>query len=198
MASASASAHPHVWVTAHTTVLFDHGMIAGLEQAWSFDELYTAMAIEGLDTNNDGAYDRQELADLAQTNIDGMQDVGYFMVAKLGEMNLKFRPPIDYWCEYKDGVLTLIFTLPLEQLNAAKADTFSFAIYDPSFFLAFSSAKADPIRLETGAPPACKATTALPEKVAAEIQRLGEAFPLGGPTFGLSVAATGSVQCAKF
>jgi ABC-type uncharacterized transport system substrate-binding protein len=195
--AAPASAHPHVWATAETTVLYEHGAVSGLQHTWTFDEFYTAMAIEGLDTNNDGIYDRQELAELAQTNIEGMQDLGYFTVAKLGDSGLKFKPPIDYWLEYKDGILTLHFTLPLEQPVTADANAFSFAIFDPSFFIAFTPAKTDPVKLGAGAPPECKATTALPEKDAAEIQRLGEAFPLGGPTFGMSVAATGSVQCPK-
>ena len=36
--------------------------------------------------------------------------------------SLKFKAPVDYWCEYKDGILTLHFTLPLEQPVAAGAD----------------------------------------------------------------------------
>ena len=62
-----ADAHPHVWVSVKTTVLFKGDAIVGLQQHWTFDEFYAAMAIEGLDKNNDGVYDRQELAPLAQT-----------------------------------------------------------------------------------------------------------------------------------
>ena len=42
------------------------------------------MAIEGLDKNGDGKYDRQELSELAQVNIDGLKEFNYFTVAKLG------------------------------------------------------------------------------------------------------------------
>src|SRR5260221_613571 len=42
---AGADAHPHVWVTVKATVLYDNGMITGLQQEWTFDEMYTAMAI---------------------------------------------------------------------------------------------------------------------------------------------------------
>ena len=54
----TAQAHPHVWVTMKETVLYDKGTITGLQQAWTFDELYTQQAIEGLDKNGDGKYDR--------------------------------------------------------------------------------------------------------------------------------------------
>src|SRR5690606_6177417 len=66
-----AAAHPHVWVTVETTVLYQGGAITGLQHKWTFDDMYTAMAIQGLDTNGDGTYSREELTELAQVNIDG-------------------------------------------------------------------------------------------------------------------------------
>ena len=79
-----ALAHPHVWVTASATVLYAHNAITGLQQAWTFDEFYTQQAIEGLDKNGDGKYDRQELQELAQVNIYGLKEFAYFTNAKLG------------------------------------------------------------------------------------------------------------------
>ena len=67
-----------MWITVETTVLYDKGAFTGLQQKWTFDEFYTAMAIEGLDKNNDGIYDREELSELAKVNIDGMKEFGYF------------------------------------------------------------------------------------------------------------------------
>ena len=195
MLGTSAGAHPHAWVTTRTTILFDGGKITGLKHVWSFDEPYTAMAVEGLDTNGDGIYDRQELQELAQTNIDGMEDLGYFTVAKLGENKLKFKVPVEFWLEHKDNALTLYFTALLEQ--PVTPDGFSFAIYDATFFVAFNPTKADAVTLGTGAPAGCEASTTLPEKDAAEIKQQGWIFPLGGPTFGLSVTAPGSVRCSK-
>ncbi|TMJ63980.1 MAG: DUF1007 family protein, partial [Alphaproteobacteria bacterium] len=76
--AASATAHPHVWITVETTVLYDKGTFTGLQHKWTFDEFYTAMAIEGLDKNKDGIYDREELAELAKVNVDGLKEFGYF------------------------------------------------------------------------------------------------------------------------
>lgn len=96
----TAAAHPHVYVTVESTVLFDKGIITGLRQRWLFDEFYTTMAIEGLDTNNDGIYDRKELAELAKINIDGLAQMEYFTFAKLGEQRLAFDAPKDYWLDH--------------------------------------------------------------------------------------------------
>ena len=44
-----AVAHPHVWVTVETTVLFEQGSISGFRHKWTFDEFYTSMAVQGLE-----------------------------------------------------------------------------------------------------------------------------------------------------
>ena len=40
-----ATAHPHVWITVESTVLYEQGSIAAIRHQWTFDEFYTAMAI---------------------------------------------------------------------------------------------------------------------------------------------------------
>ncbi len=95
-----ARAHPHVWVHVHTTVLYENGAVSGFRHAWTFDEYYSAMAIEGLDTNKDGTYSREELAELAKVNIDGLKEFGYFTVPQLGTEELAVTVPPTYWLEY--------------------------------------------------------------------------------------------------
>lgn len=98
-----AEAHPHVWVTTETTVLYENGTIVGLRLKWSFDDMYTAMAIQGLDTNNDGVYSREELAELAKVNMDGLKEFDYFTDARLATQKLKFEPPKDVWLEHTEA-----------------------------------------------------------------------------------------------
>ena len=100
---APAAAHPHVWVRTQTAVLYENGTIVGLRHKWSFDEFYTTMALEGLDTNKDGVYDRSELAPLAQVNIDGLKEFDYFTLVKLGGETLKFQAPKDFYLEHAEG-----------------------------------------------------------------------------------------------
>ncbi len=181
-ATTEANAHPHVWVTMQETVLYDKGTITGLQQAWTFDEIYTQQAIEGLDKNGDGKYDREELKELAQVNIDGLKEFEYFTFAKLGDMALKFKPPVDYWLDHTDkGILTLHFTLPLEQPVSAESAGFNFAVFDSSYFIAFDYAENDPVKLGANAPSSCKAAiNEAPEDE--DTQKLNDAFSsaLGG------------------
>src|SRR5262245_54493116 len=111
----SAAAHPHVWITVETTLLYDKGAFTGLRHKWSFDQYYTAMAIEGLDKNKEGKYDREELAELAKVNIDGLKEFGYFTSVAVAGQEIKLEAANDYWLEYEKGVLSLNFTLPFPE-----------------------------------------------------------------------------------
>src|SRR5262245_15536170 len=70
----SVAAHPHVWTTVRSEIVFgpDH-RVTGIRHTWTFDEFYTAMAVEGLDTNNDGTYSKAELAPLAKINVESLK-----------------------------------------------------------------------------------------------------------------------------
>lgn len=156
-AAVTAQAHPHVFVTAKTEIVFDTGKVAAIANHWTFDEFYTAMAVEGLDTNKDGIYSREELAELTKVNLSGLKEFDYFTFAKSGEAKIAFAEPVDAWMEHKDGLLSLHFKLPLATPAAPGPKGFMFSNTDPSSFIAFDLAKGDAITL-AGAPPTCSVT----------------------------------------
>jgi ABC-type uncharacterized transport system substrate-binding protein len=149
-----AEAHPHVWVTVETEVLHDaQKNITGFRHHWTFDEFYSKFAIEGLDKNNDGILDRNELKELADVNVQSLREYGFFTFPKIGKKDVEGLQPVDYFIEYnkENGMLTLHFTLPLkEPVPRAKLKDFNFAVYDPTFYVAFAFADKDPIRMAEG------------------------------------------------
>jgi ABC-type uncharacterized transport system substrate-binding protein len=154
------------------------------------------MAVEGLDTNKDGKYDREELAELAKVNVTSLKDFGYFTFPKLAGQAVKVADPTEYWLEYKDGILSLYFTAPFATPVLPEAKGFAFAVYDPSFFIAFDLAKTGhPVRLGEGAPKGCALKIGAPDRNANDVSALGES--LSAMTgFGVSVAKTVSVECS--
>lgn len=196
-----ALAHPHVWVTVETTVNYERGAVTGFTQKWTFDEMYAAMATQGLDTNNDGIFDRKELAELAQVNIDGLKEFDFFTFPKLGTTPLKLSDPKDYWLEYTNGVLSLHMTMPLDQPVLAEAKGLNLAIYDPSFFISFELAKENAIKL-ANAPSGCQATITVPKEDEELAKRLAEAAKIDttgsvGTDLGIAVAKTIVLSCPK-
>jgi ABC-type uncharacterized transport system substrate-binding protein len=191
-----AHAHPHVWVTVESTLLSERGAFTGLQHKWTFDEFYSAMAVEGLDTNKDGKYSREELAELAKVNVTSLKDFGYFTFPMLAGQALKVADPNDYWLETKDGILSLHFTVPFASPVLPEAKGFTFAVYDPSFFIAFDLAKTDqPVRLGEGAPKGCALKIGAPDRNPNDASALGESLT-AMTGFGVSVAKTVSVACS--
>ena len=199
-AAAPAFAHPHVWVTYKLTVDYDKGAVTGVNHVWSFDDAYTAMALEGLDKNNDGKYDQGELAELLKVNMDGLTDFNYFTVAKLGSTELPFSKPTDAHLEYTNGILRLYFRLPLAKPVLADAKGLNFAVFDPSYFIDFEPEKTDAVKL-ADAPQGCTATILDPdaEKNDAEAKRLGAAMAqqFGAASVGFGSYKTIAVGCKK-
>ena len=74
-----AAAHPHVWVTVHSEILLNPDrQITGIRHAWTFDEFYSTMAVQGLNTNGDGVLSADELKPLEEANIKPLKDFDYF------------------------------------------------------------------------------------------------------------------------
>ena len=194
-----AMAHPHVWVNVRTDVLFDADKrIIGVRHHWEFDEAYSIFAVQGLDTNGDGFYDTKELEPLAKVNIESLVEFDYFTEVKSGGKAIARKEPVDYRAEFKDGVLTLHFTLPLEEPIAAAAQDVSFAVYDPTFYVSFSMADKAPVRLASGAQ-GCTSKLAPRAGARARVEQLSEAefLALGADSqFGAQFATDVFVRCS--
>ncbi len=155
-----ASGNPHVWVNVETELLTGPNQeITGFRHKWTFDEMYSEFAVNGLDTNGDGIYSEQELQPLAQTNIEALKEFEYFTFAFLGKEKLPLtEPQPGYRLEYKNKLLTLYFTLPLATpVPHEKIKDFSFAIYDPGMYVAMTLDKKAPVKIASAKPLPCRA-----------------------------------------
>src|SRR6188768_2992804 len=153
-AGSLAQAHPHVWVTMQTELVYaPDGTITGIRHAWTFDDMFSTFATQGLESKEKGKFTREELAPLAEVNVSSLKDFDYFTVARANGKKADLNAPVDYYLEFTDGLLTLHFTLPLAA--PAKAQSLDFEVADPTYFVDFSFAEKEPVRL-TGATAACK------------------------------------------
>jgi ABC-type uncharacterized transport system substrate-binding protein len=197
MGPAPADAHPHVWVTAKSEVVYaPDGSVTGVRHAWTFDDMFSTFALQGIQPKEKGVFTREDLAPLAEVNITSLKEYDYFTHAKADGKKAIFTDPVDYWLDYKDNVLTLHFTLPLKA--PIKAKTLALEIYDPTFFVDFSFADKDPVAL-SGAPVNCKVNVQRPAAAsAAPSQQLGEAFfnaLTSSSNYGAQFANAAMVMC---
>jgi ABC-type uncharacterized transport system substrate-binding protein len=195
LASGAANAHPHVWITATSELVYaPDGALTGVRHAWTFDDMFSTYALQGLETKTKGVYTREELAPLAQTNVESLKEYAYFTYAKADGKKEKFLEPIDYFLEYKDTALTLHFTLPLKA--PLKPKQLALDIFDPSFFISFELEDKDPIKL-VGAPSACQLKVQRPNDATANAQRLSEGNFMNGDNsnYGAMYANKITVDC---
>ncbi len=159
-----AQAHPHVWVTMTEELLYaPDGSVTGVRNAWTFDDMFSAYATQGLEQKTKGEFTREELAPLAKVNVESLKEYAYFTYAKIDGKRKKdaFVDPVDYFLDYdpKETVLTLHFNLPFK--TPVKAKALQVEIYDPDFFIDFGFAENDPVRL-VSAPANCTAAIQKP------------------------------------
>lgn len=173
----AAVAHPHVWVESRSTVSFsDDGAIAGVTHVWRFDEGYTSYLVQGLDTNGDGAYSSEELAELAEINATSLADFGYFTNLTIDGQDHVFAAPTDYRLDHDGTAATLTFTLPLEK-PAPSNTAFVLEVYDPEFFVSFQMADGDAAVTLAGGPEGCAVDIARATEVELDqFANLSEAF----------------------
>lgn len=192
-----AQAHPHVWVTMKSQVVYDtKGVATGIRHAWTFDDMFSAFATQGLDSKEKGKFTREELAPLAEVNVSSLKEYDFFTYAKIEGKKAELGEAADYWLEYNDATLTLHFTLPFK--TPAKASAVDFEVYDPTYFVDFALAEKDPVTL-SGAPADCKLTVGKPQEMSAEAaKRLAEIPPgqqIPANSYGSQFANRISVKC---
>jgi ABC-type uncharacterized transport system substrate-binding protein len=192
----AAQAHPHVWIISVSELLYaPDGTLTGVRHAWTFDDMFSTYALQGIETKQKGVYTREELAGLAQTNAESLKEFAYFTFAKADGKKKTFDDPVDYFLDYAHGQLTLHFTLPVQ--TPFKAKQLVLDVFDRSFFIDFKMADKDPVKL-VGALEGCKMQLQRPNDGSANAQALNEqSFAPGGANanFGMMFANKITVDC---
>ncbi|MGD9839220.1 MAG: DUF1007 family protein [Afipia sp.] len=194
-----AQAHPHVWITAKSQLIYTpDGTITGVRHAWTFDDMFSTYALQGIESKTKGVYTRDELKPLAQTNVESLKEYAFFTFAKAGaagsQKKEKFSDPVDYYLDYKDSVLTLHFTLPFK--TPFKTQALAVEVFDPSYFIDFKLDENDPVTL-VGAPANCKLAFQRPTDGSAQAQTMNEQTFLNGDNsnYGAMFANKITVDC---
>ena len=157
LAVTAARAHPHVYVTMKSEIVYDpEGRMTGIRHHWTFDDMFSTYATQGLESKEKGVFTREELQPLAEVNVTSLKEFDFFTQGKMNGEKAEFEQPVDYFLELKDSLLTLHFTLPLKA--PVKTQNVDLDIYDPLYFVAFEFAEKEPITLN-GAPAQCKLNT---------------------------------------
>ena len=189
-------AHPHVWIGVEARVVYANGSFTGIAQTWTFDEFSSAYAIQGLDTNGDGAYDDNELAELTRRYRDATNSDGYFTIAELpGEM-IRLGRPTDFRLDVKDGILSQTFTLLFGSPIPPGPRELRFAVFDPSYFIAFELGRVDFQATGGSVPSTCRIRMMMDADAGAATASPQQSLPVDFSPDLMEPFGTVSVACA--
>lgn len=175
-AASPAAAHPHVFVDARADIVFDdEGRMTEISHAWQFDQAFSEFAVQGLDANDDGKLDGNELKPLAEINVTSLREFEFFSYLTIGSDRAILLPPEKYWLEFENGRLTLFFTLPLEKPRVVAAYAM-LEVFDREYFVEFGFPEDQPVRL-VGAPAGCGMRHHAPEELDARTMAILSGIP---------------------
>jgi ABC-type uncharacterized transport system substrate-binding protein len=196
--TAPASAHPHVWVTVRSQLAFNpDGKVASVVHDWTFDEMYSSFATQGLAAAGQLAK-RADFAPLAKENAGSLAQIGYFTTLKIAGKAVDFGEVTDYWMEERpDHLVTFHVVLPLKTATEP-GKYLSLLVADPEFFIDFEYDDKDGVTL-ANAPAGCSLSVAKPKPLGAdESTKLSESFFSGlapGANFGFKMASRAIIAC---
>jgi ABC-type uncharacterized transport system substrate-binding protein len=157
----AAAAHPHVWIDAVTTFVFEDRALVALRHEWRFDEIFSAYVVEEHDANGDGVFDAAETRAVYEQAFDNLRDYGYFTHVRIDGVALPLAEVTDFVARNDDGVVIYSFTMPLPHPVDPGAVRFAAGIYDPEYYVEILLDEFDPVRFE--GPPSGACTFAIEE-----------------------------------
>src|SRR5262245_9234461 len=114
IATAAARAHPHIWVTVKSVLVYaPDGTVTGVRHAWTFDDMFSVFATQGIESKTKGEFTREELAPLAEVNVTSLKAYDFFTYAKANGKKVEVEePPSGYHRDFdlNETVTPLSFT----------------------------------------------------------------------------------------
>jgi ABC-type nickel/cobalt efflux system permease component RcnA/ABC-type uncharacterized transport system substrate-binding protein len=174
LGAGTAEAHPHIWIDAKARISFNEaGELVAIHNSWTFDAAFSVWQTQGLDTNGDGITSSEEMQELADENVRGLADYGFYTLVGEGDESVRLASMDNGRFVYEDGRSTLEFGVEPQGPYRIQG-RLEVAIADPEFYVAINFAGLSDVTLEN-APAGCTLGMDPPRELSPELQeRLGQ------------------------
>lgn len=109
--SVQAFAHPHVFADVKVKIVYDANGFAGIENRWTYDEIYSAAMIASADKDGDGKLSASELSGLQAEILGPIEKNSYYNYVLAGSVFLKAERVENFKATLQKGKLVLDFTV---------------------------------------------------------------------------------------
>lgn len=135
LATGPSKAHPHIWIDARATLVFEQGALIGVEAHWTLDPFVSALLMEDFDADKDGTFDADEAAALEQATFVGLSEFGFYTHIRIEGTDYTpqavdaFRPSIE------GDVVVYEFYVPLPEQTDRTSKSVDVAFYDDTYYV---------------------------------------------------------------
>ncbi len=191
-----ATAHPHMWVDLESRiVLHDDASPASIHQKWLFDDFFSTALIEeaGLHPDGVGAGIQQQITEI----MVNLKPYDYFNVIKRGNDILPLALVGDVTAGIRENRVWMDFTVSIESNVDLVTQNFSYAIFDPTYYIEMFHREGETIAFGGDAPAGCDTEIVQPNPSADAIALSQSASLDANPddTIGRLFAETVHVKC---
>lgn len=165
-----AYAHPHAWIDVQShIVLSEDGQVQAIEQAWLFDDLYSATILDGI--AEDYTDTEQALQQYATDVINNLEPYGYFIRLMVNDQRVTLGTITQYSINKHGSQLLLSFSAPLEKPADLRQNTVAFSVYDPTYYIHMTHPAESPPTISPHNGLACRTQVTQPTPSAEDFSR---------------------------
>jgi ABC-type uncharacterized transport system substrate-binding protein len=146
--AAPVAAHPHVWIDAVVTFVFEDRQLVGLRHRWKFDEFFGSFVIEEHDVDSNGAFDATEVSAIRESAFSSLREYDYFTHLRVNGDKLPLDDVSGFTARVEDDVLVYEFTMQLPEPVDPVESALAVSVYDIEYYVEVLLDRYDPVRFE--------------------------------------------------
>jgi len=160
MAANAASAHPHVWIDAKATLVFEQGKITAIRMHWTFDPLFTMLVMGHHDKDKDKKINKAEAADIEVNAFSNLKNFSYFTHLRLDGTPAKVSRVTGFKPSFTGEKLVYEFTVLLDKPIDPLKTRFGVGVYDETYYIEIQFDEKAPVAVTGAGSAGCKHTIA--------------------------------------
>lgn len=155
------AAHPHSFISLKTEIVSEAGQITALKMRWKMDEITSADLLYDAGDAAPGSPVWKKLAAEVMANVIGQH---YFTEFWHNGQKVKFAATPQAYALAREGhQAVLTFTLPLAHAQNVEGERYTFATFDPTYYVAMSYDAPGDVTLGQGLRERCKVAVKTPQ-----------------------------------
>jgi len=126
--------HPHVFVDAELTIVFDEKGLAGFRQRWLFDEMFSSTMLSNFDKDSDHMLNVHEIGEIKKGGFNNLRNYGYFTHILIDGTLFDVDYVTEFSAEVQENKLIYTFFVPCHVAAGDQVKQVIVAVFDETYY----------------------------------------------------------------